>query len=329
MHIYRQLSDINLSADQSTVLTIGSYDGVHRGHRQIISNLKRAAIEHQALTALIAFHPRPAAIFSSNPPGDYLTTIQEKIALFETFQLDLVAIIPFSFEFAQTSAHNFIEQIVTAFAPVELWVGSDFQFGRDRQGNVTLLQESGRQMGFTVSNVDLQFLAGERVSSTRIRQAVSDGDVRLAAHLLGDYAFFMGEVILGAQRGRTLGFPTANIAIDRDKLLPKNGVYAVWFQVDDEILPAVANVGIRPTFDGQTKTVEVHVFDFAGDIYNQAVRVDWVAYIREERAFNGVEALVKQIQADSETARIILAKEPLPARSNIIDQFAPETTTSD
>jgi riboflavin kinase/FMN adenylyltransferase len=311
MQLVRQLSDIIIPGNQRTVLTIGAYDGVHRGHRHIIANVQKSAAHHRASSALITFHPRPKAVFAPHLKSDYLTTLDEKIHVFGTLGLNIVAVLPFTLEFAQTPAQTFIEQVVEALRPIEIWAGADFRFGKDQQGDISFLAKLGRMMDFTVKGVDLQTVNGKRISSTQIREMLLAGQMRQAAHLLGDYPFLEGVVEKGAQRGHTLGFPTANIAVNEDKLLPRNGVYAVWMQVAGQTYPAVANIGIRPTFDENKKTVEVHIFDFSEDIYEQQVRVDLVEFIRPEINFagRGLDALVAQIGDDVVQARQILASE--------------------
>lgn len=312
MQVVRQLSDIVLPQNQRTVLTIGSYDGIHRGHRQIISNLKQAAAKRNVPGALITFHPRPKAVFAPHSKSDYLTTVEEKITIFRALGLDIVAVLPFTLEFARTPAQIFMEQVFATLRPLELWVGSDFKLGKDRQGDVVFLEKLGHEMGFSVKRIELQRAGSKRISSTRIREFLASGQMRQVTHLLGDYPFLQGEVVRGAERGRALGFPTANIAVHKDKLLPVNGVYAVWIHVGEEIYPAVANIGVRPTFDEAEQTIEVHIFGFDQDIYGQTVRVDLVEYLRPEQKFSGLDRLIVQIKIDSERAQTILKSEKRP-----------------
>lgn len=309
MHVISTLSDVTLAPGERTVLTIGSYDGIHLGHKHIVSALKHSAEQHQVRSALIAFHPRPATIFKKTSEPDYLTTVEEKQLVFKQLGLDILVLLPFTKTFAQTSASTFVEQLFSALRPIELLVGADFRFGQGREGDAPFLEKVGEQLGFTVKPTGLQMVNGERISSTRIRNLLKNGQVRQATALLGNYPFLVGPVISGAQRGRTLGFPTANIAINPEKLLPGNGVYAVWIEIAGQLHSAVANVGIRPTFAETSKTIEVHIFDFNQDIYDQTVQVHWVEYIRPERKFNGVDELVAQIQADSQNAKQILKSE--------------------
>ncbi|MEM7034025.1 MAG: bifunctional riboflavin kinase/FAD synthetase [Chloroflexota bacterium] len=309
MQVIHHPSDVTLAPHERTIVTIGSYDGVHLGHKHIIASLQQRAAKHQVKSAIIAFHPRPAVIFQKSTKPDYLTTIDEKQVIFSHLGMDIAIIMPFSHELAQYSAKDFLEEIITNLHPLELFVGADFRFGKGREGDIALLTKVGEERGFSVQPIDLQRLDGERVSSTRIRSLLVEGNVRQATTLLGDYPHLTGPVIKGAQRGRTLGFPTANIAIHPEKLLPRSGVYAVWITVGDQTYAAVANVGVRPTFEETITTIEVHIFDFDHDIYEQVARVDWVEYIRPERRFDGIESLIAQIQADSQQAKTILLEE--------------------
>jgi len=309
MRIIKQLPLQKPLPYQRSVLTIGSYDGVHRGHKRIINNLKQAAKAHQAAAALVTFYPRPKALLRIQGQDDYLTTVEEKLLIFQELGLDIAAVLPFTRRFAQTPAKEFIRQLVDAFHPLELWVGPDFKMGKGRQGDIPYLEKLGREFNFRVKVVDQQLADGEVISSTRIRAELAAGRIREATRLLGNYPFFLGPVVKGCQRGRTIGFPTANVAVDPEKLLPADGVYAVWMRVNNKVYPAVANIGLRPTFDDTERTVEAHIFDFQQDIYGQQVRVELVERLRPEQKFDSLAALKAQIKLDSKKAREILSAE--------------------
>jgi len=309
MHVIRHLSQENQSRFERTVLTIGSYDGVHRGHRRIINNLKQAAAAYRASSALVTFYPRPKVFLGTREKDDYLTTVEEKLLLFEELGLDVVAILPFTRQFAQTPARDFVQQLVNVFHPVELWVGPDFRMGKNRQGDIPYLSGLGEEFDFSVKVVDLKLVDDEVISSTRIRAELAAGHIREVTRLLGSYPFLLGNVVEGAQRGRAIGFPTANVAVDHEKLLPADGVYAVRMRVGEKIHPGVANIGLRPTFDNGERTIEAHIFDFDQNIYGQTVRVELVDYLRPEQKFDGIAALKAQINADASKAREILDQE--------------------
>jgi len=314
MQIIRDLTEAQLT--EPTVLTIGTFDGVHRGHQALIHQLKTAAGQLQAKSAIIAFHPRPKAIFAPERYGhDYLTTPDERIALLESLGLDVLILIPFSLELAQTTAHDFVKLVVERLKMVQIWVGHDFAMGKNREGNVEKLTELGAEFNYTLREIEPFLLEGKAVSSSEIRQQLLAGEVRQAAHLLGRYPSLTGKIVVGAQRGRTIGFPTANFAVPAERLVPANGVYATFVRRpgDERRLASVTNIGIRPSFDGQNRTIESYIFDFDKDIYNQTFALEFVERLRPEKKFDGIDALISQITRDAEQARGLLAKEIISA----------------
>ncbi len=298
---------------EPTVLTIGTFDGLHRGHQSLVKQLKAAAARNQAQSAVIAFHPRPKAVFAPHRFGqDYLTSADERIRLFEAVGLDVLLGSPFTLELAQTSAFDFMELLVEHLKVIELWAGHDFALGKGREGTVAKLMEIGQDLGYTVHEFDPFLVKDEIVSSTHIRQLLTQGDVRQASHLLGRYASLRSQVVQGAQRGRTIGFPTANLAIPTEKLLPLNGVYATFVQFEGSRhrYPSVTNVGVRPSFDGTgERTVEAYIFDFDRSIYGETLTLEFVEHLRPEKKFSGIHELKAQIAQDAADARRILAEE--------------------
>lgn len=310
MKIFRDLTAVQLN--QPTVLTIGTFDGVHCGHQALIKQLTQSAHRHGAQAAVMAFHPRPKAVLAPHlPNNDHLTTPKERITLFEALGLDILILIPFTLEFAQTAAHDFMQLLVERLHLVELWAGHDFALGKNREGNLTRLAELGRELNFTVHEFAPLYIEGELASSTRIRQLLLEGEVRRATALLGRYPTLRSEIIQGAQRGRTIGFPTANFTVPTERLLPANGVYATWVQLPGSThrYPSVTNVGIRPSFGGSERTVEAYIFDFEANLYGQVLTLEFVERLRPEKRFNGIDELVAQISHDSAQARAVLAEE--------------------
>lgn len=295
------------SPQQETILTIGTFDGVHRGHQALIGAVVGRARSTGRLAALITFHPHPAAVLAPARAPRYLTTPGERIALFEELGIDLVVLLPFDQEMAATSARAFMERVSRSLRLRELWVGVDFALGRDREGDVSRLKEIGRALGYDVYTVEPLVLEDDVVSSSRIRALLEEGRVQEVARLLGRYPSLSGEVVVGAQRGRKLGFPTANLEVRSERAVPANGVYAVFVSLGAERFPAVANVGVRPSFDNGGRTVEAHVFDFEQDIYGCDLVVEFVARLRDERRFEDIDDLVTQIQRDSLMAKGILS----------------------
>lgn len=310
MRLFHNLDEVYLTTP--TVLTIGTFDGLHLGHQDLMRQLKNAAQQQQAQAAAIAFHPRPKAIFVPHlHHNDYLTTPLERIALFEALELDILILLPFSLELAQMSAFDFVKLLHERLKVVELCVGPDFALGKNREGNLQKLIELGREFNYQVSEIIPLTLAGEVVSSTQIRERLLAGDTREAARLLGRYPSLTSQVVEGAKRGRTIGFPTANLALPSERLLPANGVYTTFARLAGQstYLPSVTNVGVRPSFDGLNQTVETFIFDFNQDIYGQTLTLEFVERLRPEKKFEGIEALIAQISRDAEQARMLLATE--------------------
>jgi riboflavin kinase/FMN adenylyltransferase len=297
---------------RETVLTIGAFDGVHRGHRALISDVVARARATGRLSGVLTFHPHPVVVLAPQRAPEYLTTLGEKMALLEGLGLDLAAILTFDRQMANTPAREFVKMISWRLRLRELWVGADFALGRYRQGDVAYLQQLGRELGYEVHVVEPLIMDGRTVSSSRIRALLKDGEVEEASYLLGRYHSLSGEVVEGARRGHSLGFPTANLEVRPERAVPANGVYAVFAVLGRQRYQGVANVGVRPTFDNGRRTVETYILDFEGDIYGCDLVVEFVARLRSERRFQSVEDLIAQIAEDSEEARRILEQRGEP-----------------
>ncbi|MEJ2212166.1 MAG: bifunctional riboflavin kinase/FAD synthetase [Anaerolineae bacterium] len=304
MEVIDDLAKVGLRRE--TILTIGAFDGVHRGHQALISPVVTRARAFGRLSGVITFHPHPAVVLAPDRAPRYLTTPGEKVALLERLGVDLVVLLTFDRRMASTPARDFVETVSWRLRMQELWVGADFALGRRREGDVDYLRRLGRELGYDVNVVEPLLLDGEVVSSSRIRRLLLEGEVEEATRLLGRYPSLSGEVVEGARRGHTLGFPTANLEIRPERAVPANGVYAVYALLGRERHPAVANVGVRPTFDNGQRTVETYILDFEGDLYGCDLVVEFVARLRRERRFESVEDLVEQIGKDTEMARSML-----------------------
>lgn len=312
MRIFQDLSQAQL--DQPTVLTIGTFDGVHRGHQALIHQLNTEAQKHRAKSAAIAFHPRPKSVFAPHLySNDYLTTAEERISLLEKFGLDVLVLTPFTHQLAQTTAYDFVKMAAEQLNVVQLCVGHDFALGKNREGNVDKLRELGREFNYSLCEINPFLLDGQVVSSTGVREQLQKGNVRQAAYLLGRYPSLTSHIVRGARRGHTLGIPTANFFVPPERLIPANGVYATFIRPagNGQRLPSATNVGIRPSFDGQDRTVETHILDFDEDIYGQTFTLEFVERLRPEKKFNGIDELISQIKRDAQQARALLAKEIL------------------
>ena len=301
----------NLSQQHSQhIATIGNFDGVHLGHQAILQQLSAKAKELQLQMIVIIFEPQPQEFWLPNTAPTRLSRLREKITTMHHYGVEKVLCLRFNAQFAALSASAFIQEILVEGLGVRhLVVGDDFRFGKGRKGNFTDLQKAGKQFGFTVESQNTFFIAEQRVSSTRIRQALKLGHLKSVTELLGRPYTLCGRISFGAQKGRTIGFPTANIVLHR-KISPLNGVFAVKMHgITAKPLLGIANLGKRPTVDGHKLLLEVHLFDFNKNIYGQYVEIEFVRKIREEQRFASFEALKQQIEKDVCLAKTIFTLE--------------------
>jgi riboflavin kinase / FMN adenylyltransferase len=295
--------------EQPSVLTIGVFDGVHRGHQQLIGGVVQRARSLGCQSAVLTFDPHPDVVVRPEHPRPLLTTAEERAEQIAALGVDLLVVMPFTPALMSQSAHEFMTQVCDAVALRELWVGWDFALGRKREGDRRRLTEIGQELGYTVHPVERFSVGHEAISSTRIRALLQEGDVSTATQLLGRPFSVRGEVVQGDRRGRTIGFPTANVAVDARHMTPGNGVYVCRASIGERRYGAVTNVGVRPTFDGTRRTVEAYLLDFADEIYGQTLRLDFLHRLRGEQKFDGVASLVAQITRDVDEARAWLARE--------------------
>ena len=293
------------------VVTIGRFDGVHLGHRHLIAQTVVDARAQGVRALAITFEPHPEQIFRPDAPLQRLTTPAEKAALLATSGVDAVAILPFSAEFARQTAEEFIAVLVAATELRALWIGADFALGYKRGGNATRLTELGQGRGFTVHTVERIRLHGtEMISATNIRRHIVAGNVALAAQLLGRPYALIGTVVHGAKRGRTIGYPTANLDQAPELVVPPHGIYAttvsVAGMVDDHA--AMTSVGVRPVFDNGERQVEAHLLDWSGDLYGRTLCLNFLEWLRPEENFPSVEALIEQMARDGVATREVIAK---------------------
>jgi riboflavin kinase/FMN adenylyltransferase len=293
------------------VLTVGNFDGIHLGHRAILDTVVERAHVLDGQAVVYTFDPHPRKVLQPDRAPRLLTTLEQKLELLEKAGVDAVIIEPFSVEFARTPADVFIrENLHARLRPVEVYVGYDFHFGRDRRGSMRLLTEMGPRLGFAVTIIPEVTIDAGDVNSTRIRQLVGAAEVERAEQMLGRPYAIRGTVKLGERRGRVLGFPTANLDSENE-VLPAAGVYAGWVRLMDEpdgeerrLWPAVTNVGTRPTFeDGGGVLAEAHLIGFEGDLYGRRVEISFEHHLRPEQRFDGIDSLRVQIEADVEEAR--------------------------
>jgi riboflavin kinase/FMN adenylyltransferase len=288
------------------VLALGNFDGLHRGHRKILDRVSRVAREHGATALVMTFDPHPPRVVRPDKAPPLLMTKAQKLEAFEQTGLHGAAIVRFTSELSRWDPEMFVRTVLVDWLRVsEVWVGANFLFGHDRTGNFSLLRALGARYGFRAEKIDPVRYKDFVVSSTRIRRLLGEGRVDEAGALLGHQYYVEGHVVHGDQRGRTIGFPTANLCTENE-LLPPHGVYATTITIDGIIRASVTNVGVRPTVDqaGPT-TVETHIFDLERDLYGVAVRVGFVQRLRDERRFESLDLLKAQIAADCGQARVL------------------------
>ncbi len=312
MDIYEPFPTAPLT--EPVYLTIGNFDGVHRGHQMLVCELAsaahgRGALSNGALAGLLTFEPHPIAVLRPDVKVPRLTSNEERADLLAALGLDFVIVLPFTRETAATSAADFLKNLTGHMQLAELWVGPDFALGRGREGNTDRLAELGREMGFSLRVVPPYDWQGEHVRSSRVRALLGeDGAVEQAAELLGRPYRLWGEVIEGAKRGRQLGFPTANLLVPEERLLPAFGVYACWAWRGERGYPAVVNIGVRPSFDNGKPSVEAYLLDFSDNLYGETVGLSFVARLRGEKKFPNIGELVAQIGRDAAEAAQLLAR---------------------
>jgi len=310
MQVHKDLSQ--LPHFNNAVVTIGTFDGVHLGHQQIIKQLKETAVQVNGETVIITFNPHPRSVV-----GDYggtvalLNTFEEKIFLLDKAGIDYLVIVPFTKEFANKTAEEYCREFIYQyFKPHTVIIGYDHRFGKNRKGDYHLLEEIGLELGFDVKEIDEKVLNEVIISSTRIRNALLENDIYTANQFLGYPYFFEGEVVKGNQLGRTIGYPTANIQLNIDeKLIPADGVYAVSLNLKPDTetrLFGMMNIGLRPTFYGKKRLIEVNIFDFNANIYGKTLQVHVHTFLRNEVKFSGLESLITQLERDAVKSKELL-----------------------
>ncbi|MDH3682838.1 MAG: bifunctional riboflavin kinase/FAD synthetase, partial [Acidimicrobiia bacterium] len=297
------------------VLTIGMYDGVHLGHQAVIQATRRTGERFGVPTAVITFDPHPAYVLRPDSAPRLLTDLDQKLDLLDGCGVDTVVVVPFDIERAQETAEQFVERVVVGGLNAKaVIVGADFHFGKARAGNVEVLTKLGAEHDFEVEGLQLVprvNAADESVSSTAIRRAIAGGDVTTASKLLGRHHEIRGPVVEGDKRGRTIGFPTANVAVPRHMAIPADAVYAGWYlRPDGSHWPAAINIGKRPTFyrNAEHSLLEAHLIGFDGDLYGEPAKIRLVELLRSEQRFEGIEALAEQLQRDVAKAEALLER---------------------
>jgi len=301
MKIFHGTDNANIT--RSTVLTLGVFDGLHLGHQQIMQTVVSRAAAVNAVPTAITFDPHPRSVLYPENAPPLLQTLDQRLANFEVLGIEQTIVIRFDKDFADRDAEVFLRDIVhERLQAKEVYLGKGFAFGKNRGGNIELLRRISRELGFFADEVPEITLRGWRISSSKIRELLKDGSVNLARRMLGRPYGVEGQIVRGDQRGRTIGFPTANLK-PRNRVIPRYGVYATATLIDDVWRRSITNVGVRPTFETATDpSIETYVFDFDGDLYGDVLRVRFLHRIRDERKFNGIEELKSQIELDTRRA---------------------------
>jgi riboflavin kinase/FMN adenylyltransferase len=291
---------VEQASGERSVLTIGNFDGVHRGHQYLLGEVVNAARSQRLKSVALTFEPLPLEVLRPDASPPRLTTTADRLQLIRDVGIDAVVPITFTPDVAALEARQFVEQVVAAFHPMELIVGADFAFGRGRSGNIDVLRQLGEEFGYSLGVVERIGDDSQDFSSSRIRAALSAGDVKLASDLLGRPYLLRGTVVQGQRRGRELGFPTANLALSSKLLAPENGIYAAYSRHNDSLVPSMVYVGTNPTFGEQARVVEVNLIDFNADLYGLELAVLFVDRVRGDQRFDGVDQLIVQMHRDQE-----------------------------
>ena len=302
MNIYHSIHDFSTS--KKTIITLGTFDGVHLGHKKIIERLLQSSSQDEE-SLVLTFYPHPRMVLQEASDIKLLNTIEERSQLLEKAGLQNLIIHPFDQAFSRLTAEEFVKNIlVDIFNIKKIIIGHDHRFGRNRTANIDDLIVFGQEYGFEVEQISAQEIDEVSISSTKIRNALHEGKILLANEYLGYPYFFTGTVVHGKKLGRTIGFPTANLEIEENyKLIPPYGVYAVECMVENQNVNGMLNIGIKPTFEGESASIEVHLFDFEGDLYDKKIKVALRKHIREEQKFSSVEDLKSQLKKDELFAR--------------------------
>jgi len=289
-------------------LTIGNFDGVHMGHAKLLRSVSERAAKKDLLSVAVTFDPHPRRVLLDKKDPPFITMTEQKLELIQRHGIQIAVVLPFTRAMAALEPEEFVRTyLIEGLALKDLFIGYDYAFGKGRKGNFELLSKLGEKYGYDVERLDPVIINGAVVSSTRIRDMVQAGEVWDVRPLLDRFYQVRGKVVHGRNRGgRLLGFPTANVAMT-DELSPMPGVYAIWVELDGKVFPGVANIGHNPTFGNEVLSVEAHILDFSGDIYDRDIRVHFVQRLRAEKKFSGVEELAARIREDIKLGRRILA----------------------
>jgi riboflavin kinase/FMN adenylyltransferase len=306
MHIEEELAKVR--PQKETLLTIGVFDGVHIGHQRLLTYLRDEARRKNWLSGVITFKSHPEVVLSPENKLFWLNGLETRISLLRDLGIDLVVALPFSSELARLTARRFVQLLKEHMKMRGLVIGPDFALGKSREGDADKLRLLGKEMGFSVEVIPAVVLDGQVISSSAIRQALAQGDMKMVEKLVGRLFSLTGQVVSGDRRGRALGFPTANLDTEPEQALPDDGVYATIAHVDHELIPSVTNIGVRPTFGGGKRLVETYLLDYEAELLGRRLTIDLVDKLRDEIRFNTIDELKAQMNRDVELARKVLSQ---------------------
>ncbi|MDO4229114.1 MAG: bifunctional riboflavin kinase/FAD synthetase [Capnocytophaga sp.] len=301
-----EITDItNFTSPKGTVITIGTFDGVHLGHQKIIKKLVESAKKNDLLSAIFTFFPHPRMVVQQDDSLKLIQTLNEKKQILQSLGIDLLITYPFDASFARMTAEEFVEELlVNRLKLKKVIIGYDHRFGRNRNADINDMKRFGQKYGFEVEEISVQEIDEVSVSSTKIRNALNNGDVQTAWKYLGSPFSITGKVIHGLKIGRTIGFPTANIQVDESyKLIPKDGIYVVYSNINNRKIYGMMSIGKNPTIEGKGRSIEAYFFDFQEDIYNKTLQIYFLTYLRNEQKFDSIDELKKQLQQDERASR--------------------------
>jgi riboflavin kinase/FMN adenylyltransferase len=305
MTVHQELAKI--SPPRDTVLTIGTFDGVHLGHQQLLQRLKALADSSGLLAAVLTFRNHPRLVLNSELELSYITTLEDRLDLLRGQGIDLVISVDFTRDLSLLGAREFVGLLCGHLKMKSLVVGPDFALGHGREGDISTLTHLGEEMGFRVQAIEPTMMMGDVIKSSKTRGLIAQGDVETASRMLGRWYALTGLVVEGDRRGRLLGFPTANLSLDPSVVIPADGIYATWVVVGGQRCQGATCIGLRPTFGVNSRTVETFILDFQGDIYGKPITLEFAGRLRDEQAFPNVEALVEQMKIDVAQTRAVLS----------------------
>jgi len=297
---------------EESLITIGVFDGVHMGHRSLISQLISQAKSKNLISGVVTFSNHPGTIINKNFEPNYLTSLQDRLKLIEETGVDFVVPVTFTEEVANLKAEEFTKILQNKLKMKGLMVGPDFQMGKGREANVKKLETIGENQGFKLTKINVKGIKNLTVRSTSVREALKQGKIEEATEILGRRHSLKGTIVLGEKRGRDLGFPTANFDVPADICVPSNGIYATFIYLDKQKYLSATSVGTNPTFNGQQRTIETYIMDFARNIYGSQPKLEFVSKLRDEVLFDSIPSLIEQMNRDVEKARDILNKNKSP-----------------